>query len=212
MSSLLILLTSQSQSTSIKTTLGIMIGNELQEIIDEAELHMDEATSFFKKELAHVRAGKASPSLIESVKVDYYGSQTPLQQLANISAPEPRLLVVTPYDKSGMQDIEKAIMSAGLGLNPSNDGDRILIPLPVLTEERRKELVKHSKDIAEQARISIRNTRRNANDAVKKTVESESLSEDSGYEAEDEIQKLTDTYIAKVEDLLTKKEEEIMTV
>lgn len=189
-----------------------MIGNELQEIIDEAELHMDEATSFFKKELAHVRAGKASPSLIESVKVDYYGSQTPLQQLANISAPEPRLLVVTPYDKSGMQDIEKAIMSAGLGLNPSNDGDRILIPLPVLTEERRKELVKHSKDIAEQARISIRNTRRNANDAVKKTVESESLSEDSGYEAEDEIQKLTDTYTAKVEDLLTKKEEEIMTV
>jgi ribosome recycling factor len=108
--------------------------------------------------------------------------------------------------------MKKAIMSAGLGLNPSNDGDRILIPLPVLTEERRKELVKHSKDIAEQARISIRNSRRNANDEVKKTVESESLSEDSRYEAEDEIQKLTDKYTAKVEELLNKKEEEIMTV
>ncbi|MEX0724255.1 MAG: ribosome recycling factor [Gracilimonas sp.] len=189
-----------------------MIPQELQDIIDEAELHMDEATGFYKKELSHIRAGKASPSLIESVKVDYFGSQTPLQQLANISAPEPRLLVVSPYDRSVMQDIEKAIMSAGLGLNPSNDGERILIPLPVLTEERRKELVKHAKDIAEQARISIRNSRRDANDIVKKTTESESLSEDSRYEAEDEIQKLTDKYTSKVEDLLNKKEEEIMTV
>lgn len=189
-----------------------MIGNELQEIIDEAEMHMEEATGFFRKELSHVRAGKANPALLEGIKVDYYGSKTPLQQLANVSAPEPRLLVVQPYDRSGMEDIEKAIMSAGLGLNPSNDGDRILIPLPVLTEERRKELVKHSKDIAEQARISIRNARRNANDAVKKTVETESLSEDSRYEAEDEIQKLTDSYIAKVEEMLEKKEKEIMTV
>ncbi|WP_103666043.1 ribosome recycling factor [Gracilimonas amylolytica] len=189
-----------------------MISEELQEIIDEAEMHMEEATAFFKKELSHVRAGKANPALLEGIKVEYYGSKTPLQQLANVSAPEPRLLVVQPYDRSGMEDIEKAIMSAGLGLNPSNDGDRILIPLPVLTEERRRELVKHSKDIAEQARISIRNSRRNANDSVKKTVESESLSEDSKYEAEDEIQKLTDSYIAKVEEMLEKKEKEIMTV
>lgn len=189
-----------------------MISEELQAIIDEAEMHMEEATAFFKKELSHVRAGKANPALLEGIKVDYYGSKTPLQQLANVSAPEPRLLVVQPYDRSAMEDIEKAIMSAGLGLNPNNDGERILIPLPVLTEERRKELVKHSKDIAEQARISIRNSRRNANDAVKKTVESESLSEDSKYEAEDEIQKLTDTYIAKVEEMFEKKEKEIMTV
>lgn len=189
-----------------------MISEELQEIIDEAEMHMEEATAFFKKELSHVRAGKANPALLEGIKVEYYGSKTPLQQLANVSAPEPRLLVVQPYDRSGMEDIVKAIMSAGLGLNPSNDGDRILIPLPVLTEERRRELVKHSKDIAEQARISIRNSRRNANDSVKKTVESESLSEDSKYEAEDEIQKLTDSYIAKVEEMLEKKEKEIMTV
>lgn len=189
-----------------------MIAEELQDIIDEAEIHMDEATAFFKKELSHVRAGKANPALLEGIKVEYYGSQTPLQQLANVSAPEARLLVVQPYDKSSMEDIEKAIMSAGLGLNPNNDGERILIPLPVLTEERRKELVKHSKDISEQARISVRNTRRNANDSIKKTVESESLSEDSKYEAEDEVQKLTDKYIAKIDEMLNKKEEEIMKV
>jgi ribosome recycling factor len=189
-----------------------MISEELQEIIDEAELHMDEATGFFKKELSHVRAGKANPALLEGIKVEYYGSQTPLQQLANVSAPEARLLVVQPYDKSSMEDVSKAIMSAGLGLNPSNDGERILIPLPVLTEERRKELVKHSKDIAEKAKISIRNTRRDANDSIKKKVESESLSEDSKFEAETEIQTLTDTYTAKADELLEKKEKEIMTV
>ncbi|MEX0719796.1 MAG: ribosome recycling factor [Balneolaceae bacterium] len=189
-----------------------MIGPELQDIIDEAELHMDEATSFLKKELSHIRTGKASPSLIEGVKVDYYGSQTPLQQLANISAPEPRMLIVSPYDKSSMEDIIKAIMSGGLGLNPSNDGERILIPLPMLTEERRKELVKKTKEIGEQARISIRNTRRNANDDIKKTVDKESLPEDSKFEAEDEVQTLTDTYNGKVDELLTHKEEEIMTV
>ncbi|MDR9417299.1 MAG: ribosome recycling factor [Gracilimonas sp.] len=189
-----------------------MISEELQEIIDEAEMNMHEATAYFKKELSHVRAGKANPALLEGIKVEYYGSQTPLQQLANVSAPEPRLLVVQPYDRSGMEDIEKAIMSAGLGLNPNNDGERILIPLPVLTEERRKELVKHSKDIAENAKISIRNSRRDANDAIKKTVESESLSEDSKYEAEDNTQQLTDKYTAKVDELLEKKEKEIMTV
>lgn len=189
-----------------------MIGEELQEIVEEAELHMAEATSFLKKELSHVRTGKASPALIEGIKVEYYGSQTPLQQLANISAPEARLLTVSPYDKGTMQDIEKAIMSAGLGLNPNNDGDRILIPLPMLTEERRKELVKKTKEIGEDARISIRNSRRNANDAIKKTVEEHSLSEDAKYEAESEVQNLTDTYIERVEELLSKKEEEIMTV
>jgi ribosome recycling factor len=189
-----------------------MVAEELQDIIDNAELSMDEATAFFKKELSHVRAGKANPALLEGIKVQYYGSQTPLQQLANVSAPEPRLLVVQPYDRSGMEDIEKAIMSAGLGLNPNNDGERILIPLPILTEERRKELVKHSKDVAEKAKISIRNARRDANDSIKKIVENESLSEDSRYEAEGEVQKLTDNFTAKVDDMLTKKEEEIMTV
>lgn len=128
--------------------------------------------------------------MVEGVKVEYYGSQTPLQQLANITVPEPRMLMVSPYDKSSLQDIEKAIMAAGLGLNPMNDGDFIRIPLPILTEERRTELVKVARDKAEQARISIRNSRREANDEVKKAVEADSLPEDSKFEAEDEVQKL----------------------
>lgn len=189
-----------------------MIPEELQLIIDTAEESMDEAVSYCKKEFSHIRAGKASPSILDGVKVDYYGSQTPLNQLANVSAPDARLLTVQPYDKSVMEDIEKAIMSAGLGLNPNNDGALIRIPLPMLSEERRKELVKHAGEVAENARISIRNIRRNANDEIKKSVKEESLPEDSRYEAEDEIQSLTDTHTKKVDELLATKEEEIMTV
>ena len=132
-----------------------MIADELQEIVDEAEMKMDDAVQYLKKEFSHIRAGKANPALIQGIQVEYYGAQTPLQQLANISAPEPRLLLVQPYDKSIITDIEKGIMSSGLGLNPMNDGDLIRIPLPILTEERRKELVKVAKDKSEQARISI---------------------------------------------------------
>lgn len=189
-----------------------MIPEELQIIIDDAENHMDEAVRFFKKELSHVRAGKAQPALLDGIKVDYYGSKTPLNQLANVSAPEARMLTVQPYDKSSLEDIEKAIMSSGLGLNPSNDGNIIRIPLPILSEERRKDLVKHVKDIAEQARISIRNRRRDANDQIKKEVQSESLPEDSRFEAEERIQQLTDQHTKKVDELLQQKEKEIMTV
>ena len=189
-----------------------MIPKELQIIIDEADNHMDEAVSFFKKELSHVRAGKAQPALLDGIKVDYYGSKTPLNQLANVSAPEARLLTVQPYDKSSLEDIEKAIMSAGLGLNPNNDGNIIRIPLPILSEERRKDLVKHVKDIAEQARISIRNKRRDANDQIKKTVQSESLPEDSRFESEERVQEITDRHTKKVDELLEQKEKEIMTV
>ncbi|MDX1639562.1 MAG: ribosome recycling factor [Balneolaceae bacterium] len=189
-----------------------MIPQELQSIIDDADKQMDETVNFFKKELSHVRAGKAQPSLLDGVKVDYYGSQTPLNQLASINAPEARLLTVQPYDKSALEDIEKAIMSAGLGLNPNNDGNTIRIPLPMLTEERREELVKRCGEIAEEARISIRNTRREANDQIKKTVNSESLSEDAKYEAEEEVQNITDKHTEKVDQLLEKKESEIKTV
>lgn len=189
-----------------------MIPPELQSIIDDADQQMDETVKFFKKELSHVRAGKAQPSLLDGVKVDYYGSQTPLNQLANVSAPEARLLTVQPYDKSALEDIEKAIMSAGLGLNPNNDGNIIRIPLPMLTEERREELVKRCGEIAEDARISIRNTRREANDKIKNTVQNESLSEDAKYEAEEEIQNLTDKHTENVDQLLEKKEDEIRTV
>lgn len=189
-----------------------MIPEDLQLIIESAKESMAEAVSFAKKEFSHIRAGKANPALLDNIKVNYFGSQTPLNQLANVSAPEPRLLTVQPYDKSVLEDVEKAIMAGGLGLNPSNDGNIIRIPLPILSEERRIELVKHAKEVAEKARISIRNTRRDANDEVKSTVESESLPEDSRFEAEEQIQKLTDTYIKNVDNLLEKKEEEIMTV
>ena len=189
-----------------------MIPEQLQNTIDEADFNMDESVQFFKKELSHVRAGKAQTSLLDGVKVEYYGSQTPLNQLANVSAPEARLLTVQPYDKSSLEDIEKAIMAAGLGLNPSNDGNLIRIPLPILSEERRQELVKLIKDKAEQARISIRNIRRDANDEIKQNVQSESLPEDSKFEAEEEIQQITDQHTKKVEKLLENKEEEILTV
>lgn len=189
-----------------------MIPKELQEIIDKADSEMDEAVNYFKKELSHVRAGKARTSLLDGIKVDYYGSKTPLNQLANISAPEARLLTIQPYDKSTIEDIEKAIMSSGLGLNPNNDGNIIRIPLPIPSEERREELVKHVREIAEKARISIRNHRRDANDEIKKTVDKESLPEDSKFEAEEKIQELTDAHTAKVDKLLKEKEEEIMTV
>lgn len=189
-----------------------MIPNELQEIIDDADLKMDEAVEYLKKELSHIRAGKAQPSLLDGIKVEYYGSQTPLNQLANVSAPEARMLTVQPYDKSALEEIEKAIMSAGLGLNPNNDGNIIRIPLPILSEERRKDLVKVAKEKAENARISIRNTRRDANDQIKKTVKDESLPEDSRFEAEEEVQQITDQHTKKVDELLEHKEKEIMTV
>lgn len=189
-----------------------MIPAELQSIIDQADTTMDESVKYFKKELSHVRAGKAQTSLLDGIKVEYYGSQTPLNQLANVSAPEARLLTVQPYDKSSLENIEKAIMASGLGLNPSNDGNIIRIPLPILSEERRQELVKHVKDIAEKTRISIRNTRREANDEIKKKVQADSLPEDSKFEAEEEIQSVTDKHTETVDKLLEKKEQEILTV
>jgi len=189
-----------------------MIPEDLQIIIEAAEESMAEAVLFLKNEFSNIRAGKANPSLLSNIKVDYYGTQTPLNQLATVAAPEPRLLTVQPYDKSAMTAIEKAIMTSPLGLNPNNDGTWIRIPLPMLSEERRKDLVKTSKDVAEQARISVRNARRDANDEIKKTVQSESLPEDSRYESEDEIQKLTDKYIKQIDELLEVKETEIMTV
>lgn len=189
-----------------------MIPPELRTIIDSINKKMDEAISFYKKELSHVRAGKAQPSLLDGIKVDYYGSQTPLNQLANVNAPEARLLTVQPFDQSALENIEKAIMAAGLGLNPNNDGNLIRIPLPILSEERRKDLVKRVKQISEDTRISIRNARREANDQIKKTVEEESLPEDSKFEAEEEVQNITDSHTKKVDELLEKKEKEIMTV
>lgn len=189
-----------------------MIPEDLQLIIDTTKDSMAEAVAYAKKEFSHIRAGKATPALLDNIKVNYFGSQTPLNQLANVSAPDARLLTVQPYDKSVLGDIEKAIMAGGLGLNPSNDGNIIRIPLPILSEERRKDLVKVAKEVAEKARISIRNARRDANDEIKSTVESESLPEDSRFEAEEKVQNLTDSNIENIDKLLEKKEQDIMTV
>jgi len=189
-----------------------MIPQELSSIIEQADSDMDDAVKYLKKELSHIRAGKAKTSLLDGIKVEYYGTQTPLDQLANVSAPEARLLTVEPYDKSALENIEKAIMASGLGLNPNNDGTIIRIPLPMLSEERRQELAKLAKEKTEEARISIRNTRRDANDEVAKRVKNDKLPEDSKYEAEEEIQRLTDEHTNKADSLFEKKEEEIMTV
>lgn len=189
-----------------------MISEKLQEIIDEAEMHMQEAVDFAHREFGGIRAGKATPALLDSIRVDYYGASTPLKQLANINAPEPRLLTVEPFDKSSIHDIERAIMTSPLGLNPNNDGALIRIPLPILSEERRKELVKLTKDTAEHARVSVRNARRDANDNIKKTVKAENLPEDSRFEAEEKIQQITDKFTKEIDDMLEKKEQEIMTV
>ncbi len=189
-----------------------MIPQELQTIIGQADQKMDDSVAYFKNELMHVRAGSAQTSLLDGIKVEYYGAQTPLSQLANISAPEPRLLTVEPYDKSSIEAIEKAIMSGGMGLNPNNDGNMIRIPLPLLSEERRKDLVKHVKDIAEQTHVSVRNERHEAIDEIKKKVKSESISEDARYEAEQNIQQITDSHTEKIDKLLGQKEKEILTV
>lgn len=185
---------------------------ELKDHYDLAKAEMDDAILFFKRELSHIRAGKASPSLLDGLKVEYYGANVPLNQLANITAPEARMLVVEPFDKSGIADIDKAIRSSGLGLNPQNDGTIIRIPLPILSEERRQELVKVAREKSEQARVSIRNGRRDAKELIKKTVKDESLPEDSRFEAEDEVQQLTDKYNKIIEEMLEAKEKEILTV
>jgi ribosome recycling factor len=189
-----------------------MLFPELQEYYDTASMEMEEAVDFLKREFNHIRAGKATPALLDGIKIDYYGSLTPLNQVANISAPEPRLLVVQPWDKGVIPIIERAIHASNLGLNPSNDGVLIRIPLPILTEERRQELVKVARDVAEKARVSVRNSRRDANDHVKNKVKKDSLPEDSRFDAETEIQTLTDKHIKKIEEMLAQKESEIISI
>jgi len=186
--------------------------SQFQEIFDKATQDMDHAIDYFKRELSHIRAGKANPTMLDGVKVDYYGSIMPLNQVANVAAPEPRMITIQPWDKSMIPAIEKAIQAAGLGFNPQNDGILIRVPVPMLTEERRLELVKVSREQAEKARIVVRNVRRDANDHIKRKAKEDSLPEDARFEAEAHIQKLTDTEIAKIEDLLQVKEKEITTV
>lgn len=182
---------------------------EIDFILDTAREAMDGAIIHLEKQFVNIRAGKANPSMVGSVFVDYYGSQTPLNQVANINTPDARTISIQPWEKAMLQPIEKAIIVANIGFNPMNNGENIIINVPPLTEERRRDLVKQAKGEAEDAKVSIRSARQDANKDVKKLEEA---SEDLKKNAEVDVQELTDSYIQKVDDLLAVKEREIMTV
>ena len=182
------------------------------EIHVETEEKMKKTVKVLQEQLVAVRAGRANPGLLDKITIDYYGVPTPLNQIAGISAPEPRLLMVQPYDSSTLQSIEKAIMKSDLGINPSNDGRIIRLVIPQLTEERRVELVKLVKKYGEEAKVAIRNERRNANEEIKKLKKKGELTEDYEKKAQDEIQKLTDKYVESVDKTVAKKEAEIMEI
>ncbi len=180
--------------------------------LQKARQRMEGAIEALRREFAGVRTGKASPALLDSVKVEAYGSTMPINQVGTVSAPEPRMLVVQPWDKSLIKAIEKGLRESDLGLNPSNDGQVIRIPIPALTEERRKEYVKMVHKLTEEARVAVRNVRRDANDEIKHRQKDEGLSEDDIRREQGEVQKLTDQYIAKIDELMKHKEAEIMEV
>ncbi|MFZ4670857.1 MAG: ribosome recycling factor [Flavobacterium sp.] len=184
---------------------------EIDFILDSTEESMIGSIAHLEKEFLNIRAGKATPQMLGSVFVDYYGSQTPLSQVSNVNVPDARTITIQPYEKSMLQPIEKAIMIANIGFNPMNNGDMIIINVPALTEERRRELVKQAKAEAEDAKIGIRNARKDANTEIKK-LEKEGTSEDICKTAEDDVQKLTDAFIRKIEEHLVIKEAEIMKV
>lgn len=184
---------------------------EIEFTLEEAKEGMHLAVSHLEKELQKVRAGKASPQMLDGVKIDYYGSMTPIDQTANISTPDARQIIVQPWDKSVLGLIEKAILAANLGFNPKNEGEILRIIVPALTEERRKDLVKKAKSEAENAKISIRNIRRLANDTAKK-LKKDGVPEDEVDKLEEDIQKLTDEHIVKIDKILEGKEKDILTV
>lgn len=183
-----------------------------KDVIKETRPRMDGAVDDFKRRIAAIRTGRAAVSILDTVTVDYYGTPTPLNQMASVHAPEPQLLTVQPWDQTQLGAIEKAIRAADLGLNPSNDGKLVRIPVPPLTEERRKQLAKQVHDTAEDHRTAIRNVRRDANDRLKKMLKDKQISEDAERDALAEVQKLTDSYIGKIDELARGKEQEIMSV
>lgn len=182
----------------------------VQEITNETRTSMVKSIDFLKTQLSRVRTGRASGNLLDDVKVDYYGSQTPLNQVASVSVPDARTIMLQPFDRSIIANIEKAIHGAGLGFNPQNDGTVIRISVPPLTEERRKDFVKQCKKLAEEGKISVRGNRRDAMDALKKAEKDKILTEDERKSGEDLIQKATDEFIKKVDEILVIKEKELM--
>ena len=177
-------------------------------LLEEADHKMDQAVAHANQEFGTIRTGRANPNLLNRITVNYYGTETPLQQIAGFSVPEARLLVVQPYDKSAIGDIEKAIQESDLGLNPSSDGNVIRLAFPTLTEERRKELIRVVRGLAEDGRVAIRNVRRHAKDAI----EAEEVSEDDIHRAEKTLQEMTDRHVEKLDELLAAKEEELLEV
>ncbi|GGZ74550.1 ribosome recycling factor [Algibacter mikhailovii] len=185
------------------------MNEEIQFILDSTKEAMDNAVAHLKKQFLNIRAGKASPAMLGSVMVDYYGTQTPLSQVANVNTPDGRTITVQPWEKSMLQEIERGIAYANLGFNPMNNGETIIINVPPLTEERRRDLAKQAKSETEDSKVSIRTARKDAMNDIKKN---DDVSEDLKKNAEIDIQQLTDTFVKKVDELLSHKEKEIMTV
>ena len=184
----------------------------IEDTLRDAKQKMHRAVEVAQEEFAGIRTGRATPRILDRITVDYYGTQTPINQLASFSVPEPRLLVIQPYDRNSMAAMEKAIMSSDLGLNPSNDGQVIRLAFPQLTEERRKELIKLCHSRAEEARVAVRNVRRHHKEELERLEKAHDISEDDLRRAEKELQKLTDTFVGEIDDALTHKEKELMEV
>jgi len=184
----------------------------LDQIIQKSKPEMEKAIERFKDEIAKLRTGRANPAMVENLQVDYYGAKSPLKQVANITIPEPRLIIITPWNKDNLVDIEKAISEAGLGLNPTNDGQVIRIAIPPLNEERRTELVKVLGKYSEEARVLIRRAREEAWDEIQDMVKSGKMGEDAKFKGKEQLQKLIDDYNGKIEEVREKKEREIMEI
>lgn len=185
--------------------------NDVNQILKSAKSAMSDTIDFLEDKLSKIRAGKANPKLLDDIRVEYYGNPTPLNNVANVVVPDAKTIIVTPWEKKILPDVERAIMNSDLGITPENNGDIIRITLPPLTEERRKQLAKQVKSESESAKVSVRNARRDANDQIKK-AQDEGLSEDQARDAEKEVQKIHDEYIKKVDEVYNAKEKEIMTV
>lgn len=185
---------------------------EMDEILLDAEDRMDKTVEVFEEELRGIRTGSASSGLVENIRVEYYGSKTPLKHMANIAVPDPRLIVIKPYDPSGLESVEKAIQKSDIGINPQNDGKVIRLNIPELSEERRKQIVDRIKDMAEESRVSIRNIRRDANKKLETEENESNISEDDCARAKEQVQEMTDEHENKIDELVESKSSEIMKV
>ena len=183
-----------------------------EDVVKELKARIEKTLEDLRKDLSRIRTGRANLSLLDGIRVDYYGTSTPLSGVASLSVPEPRLITVKPWDRSQLKQIEKAITEANIGINPMNDGEIIRLPIPPLTEERRKELVKKLHAAAEHHRVSVRNVRRDGNEAVKKLLKDKKVTEDDDKKAHDEIQKMTDGYMEKIDQASKAKEKEILEI